>query len=73
MCNNKDRKFNAYTGKLGAIQFEISLREYAAQLDGVKLTENIKNNIKNKVNNMEWKDGCYKISSEEGLKYLGND
>lgn len=70
---NKNREFTLYTGKLGAMQMEIALRESIIQLDGTKLTENIKNNIKNKVDSMKWKNGPYKISSKEGLEYLGNE
>jgi len=62
-----------YTGRLGAIQMEITIREELYKSAGIELTNELKQRIRDIVNNMEWKEGGYKISTENGIQYIGDE
>lgn len=58
------------TGRLGAINSEIAFREELFKWGGKELTEEDKVEIRNKVETMDWKNGCYRID-KKGIHYEG--
>ena len=70
---SEERQFNFYTGKLGAINQEIAFREEVNRMLNIPLTNELKKEIRDKVESMKWKDGPYKVSIDKGIEYLGNE
>lgn len=64
------RVVKLWTGIEGAKNHERTLREYVHTLAGGVLTEEVKEEIRLKVEAIDWQPGMYKLS-ESGCEYVG--